>query len=500
MKSFNTTLILLLWLTSMEVLAQSNKEQFEFFFDQTFQYLEISNYTKALEAITKAEEISWLGSDTLNMIKTARIKGQLLRRMNRPLESLCVLEEMLVIGEKNKIKSDEHLKEYMNLLRGLSIIHTLQGNYSDALTYSLQCLSISELIGIDADICSNLNNTGLIYYKLSDPEKAIEYYTKALELSVATNNLSFLDRLYINLGLSYNSKKEYAIAEYLIKKGLKICNNHCSSESKMEAEFGLSHIYLNLELNELAELHANSSLQLAIQINDDRYHAENLLLLGRIALAKAEVSKANNFFLESKKIANDSIYFDILKEVYKYCYLLAILQEDLKKEAYFKGKYIDLKDSLFNGEIINNISKVSPAFNERGNLKIIDKQESIIKQQQLQTKLIAVISGLFLIIIILLYGNYRKKVKFEVILEERVKSRTAELEASRYELEQYTLEQKSFIQKSYTESKSVLATIQGIFNMATREVNDGLALQYFSKINEVTSRLEESSRILYSKL
>jgi tetratricopeptide (TPR) repeat protein len=411
-----------------------------------------------------------------------------------------VLEEVLPIGARNKIKNDEYLKEYMNLLRSISIIHTFQGNYSNALTYSLQCLSISELIGIDADICNNLNNTGIIYYKLSNPEKAIEYFTKALELSVATKNQSFLDRLYINLGLSYNSKKEYAIAEDLIKKGLALCNKQCTTESKMEAAFGLGQIYFNLKLNGAAEMSAQSSFQFAKAINESRYQAENLLLLGRIALAKSDAPVAESYLLESRKIAKDIKDFAILIEVYKHCYLLAIVQKDLEKEAYFKGRYIDLKDSVYNKDLIKNITKTTSAFDERGNLQTINRQENIIKQQRLQSILITIISGMFLFIIILLYSNYRKKVKFEVILEERIKIRTVELENSRYELEQYTLEQKNFIQKTYTENKSVLATIQGIFSMAKREVSDALALQYFSKISEATLQLEESSRVLYSKL
>jgi tetratricopeptide (TPR) repeat protein len=457
----------------------------------------MSNYTGALESITRAEEISWLRGDTLNMIKTARIKGQLLRRVNRTDKSLCVLEEVLPIGARNKIKNEEYLKEYMNLLRSISIIHTLQGNYSDALTYSLQCLSISELIGIDVDICSNLNNTGLIYYKLSNPEKAIEYYTKALELSVATKNQSFLDRLYINLGLSYNSKKEYAIAEGLIKKGLAICNNQCSTESKMEAAFGLGQIYFNLKMNDAAEMRARNSFQFAREINESRYQAENLLLLGRIALAKSDAPVAESYLLESRKIAKDIKDFAILIEVYKHCYLLAIVQKDLEKEAYFKGRYIDLKDSVYNMDLIKNITKTTSAFDERGNLQTINRQENIIKQQRLQSILIAIISGMFLFIIILLYSNYRKKVKFEVILEERIKFRTVELEKSRYELEYLNSVQSSKFQRIFNKYRAALNNIKGIYRLACLEASEPISLTYFNKINEITIKVMESDSDTY---
>jgi hypothetical protein len=52
MKILGTILILTFWLNSSHAKAQSNKpDQFEYFFDQTFEYIEMSNHTNALESI-----------------------------------------------------------------------------------------------------------------------------------------------------------------------------------------------------------------------------------------------------------------------------------------------------------------------------------------------------------------------------------------------------------------------------------------------------------------
>jgi hypothetical protein len=98
------------------------------------------------------------------------------------------------------------------------------------------------------------------------------------------------------------------------------------------------------------------------------------------------------------------------------------------------------------------------------------------------------------------FRNFKRKVKFEKILEQKVQNRTRELEASRYELERINAEQNSLILKTYAENRSILASTKGIYQAAVNDIKDPEALDYISKMNEITHRIEDSATVLSKRI
>jgi preprotein translocase subunit SecF len=135
---------------------------------------------------------------------------------------------------------------------------------------------------------------------------------------------------------------------------------------------------------------------------------------------------------------------------------------------------------------------------EKENALLLQKEINI--RQRVQTVLISLLAGLLLALIILLYRNYQRKVKFEQLLEQKVQNRTHELEASRYELERINAEQNSLILKTYADNRSILASAKGIYQAALSDITDPGALDYISKMNEVTHQIENSSAVLLKKI
>jgi tetratricopeptide (TPR) repeat protein len=488
---------------SLKALLPLNQgtKKYEILYKIAYEQFDVDNIEAeqfANEAHTLALELG----DSLFITKSGRILGQLIRRTNQPERAINQLQKILPIAQRNSFVVEEKL-----ILNALAITYTFIANYDIALEYHFKSLKLLEQAEDLKQLSITLNNIGLIYYKLADFEKALHFYSRSLKVKQDSHETFDLDILFGNIALCYNGMKNFEKAEEYVYKASKACVDKCSDNLLMQGQFCLGLISLNSKNYDNAKKHFQSALNYSRINHDLRYESEILLYLGKVDVATQKLNSAQNSMAKAVDIAKKAGNNEMLIQAYRELANLNLNRNNYKSAFLFQQEYVKLNDSIYNRGLIRNVANIQSRYEERSNLATIKENEKslalqseIIERQHLQTILVAIISGLFLFIIILLYINYRKKVKFEVILDARVKSRTAELEASRYELEQYTLQQKSFIQKTYTESKSVLATIQGIFSVATREVSDVLALQYFTKIKEATQQLEESSRILYTKL
>jgi hypothetical protein len=88
----------------------------------------------------------------------------------------------------------------------------------------------------------------------------------------------------------------------------------------------------------------------------------------------------------------------------------------------------------------------------------------------------------------------------ELILEQKVKSRTHELETSRHEQERINTAQNDLIKKAYAENRSILASTKGIYQAAVNDIKDPEAFEYIKKMNEITHRIEDSLTVLNKRI
>src|SRR5258705_10057565 len=124
--------------------------------------------------------------------------------LGRNEDAVGCLIEALGIARRNQ-KNDENLKGQLKfILNNAGLAYTYLGNYDKALDYHYQSLLIREEEGDKKSIRNALNNIGLVFYHLKDDDKAIQHYLRAVEISKELEDFTGQERLYINLGLSYN--------------------------------------------------------------------------------------------------------------------------------------------------------------------------------------------------------------------------------------------------------------------------------------------------------
>jgi len=453
----------------------------------------------------EAHQLAVKLGDSTRLVRMARMKGQMLRRLDRLQESIDILTEVLPIARRNNLRED-----YKKILNALAIVHTFQADYDKALEYNFQSLVVRQEEGNKAEISITLNNIGLVYFKLHNYEAALKYYEECLQLKKEGNITYDLDALYINMGLCYGKLHRYKEARESVEEAFRTCDGRCSETIRISGEYSLGISYFNLgDLTE-ADKHLNTSLELARRTGDKLYQGENLAVLAQIAADKNDNAAAEELLNETETLITELGYNELLMNLYLQFSHLYTKTQNFEQAAKYQSRYIHLKDSLVSEELVKSIAKIQTNFAERENIATIASKEEAIKQQRdlnAAVVVIAVLAGL--LILVLQFGNRNiKRVNAklseakEVIqkqnaeleiknrqLDNEVDKKTLDLARVNQSLKQVNDELDNFIYKTSHDIRGPLASLKGMCNVALMDVKDPVALDYLRKLDATAERL-----------
>ncbi|MEI9920037.1 MAG: CHAT domain-containing tetratricopeptide repeat protein [Bacteroidota bacterium] len=146
-------------------------------YSQTFdELIAAGDYTKA-EALIKTLDSGKWGSPKSKAVFLTNT-GVLYLNKGRQDLALDKLQEAYSIFQQN---NSEHTKEAANCLSWLSLTYNASGKYNQAESNGLIALQLrQELFGEQSeDVAASYNDLGLVYSQIN-PDKALEYYEKAL--------------------------------------------------------------------------------------------------------------------------------------------------------------------------------------------------------------------------------------------------------------------------------------------------------------------------------
>ncbi len=492
---------------SLRALTESKEglEKYEVLFELGFEYYLRGDIERALTEFQRAKAISYELGDSVRIVKSTRIEFQMLRRLGKEQDRLDELIAILPISRRLGLKDEE---EY--ILNSLAITYTLHANYDKALEYHFQNLVLREQVGNDRKISECLNNIGIVYFKLRNYPKALEYYNLALDHDNNLKDSDFRAVLLINIGLCYNQLSRFDEARGIIKKALEYCSPDCQAFTVLQGEFGLGVSYYAQGLLSESKKHFKNSYETAVASNDIRFQAENSIYLAHIYVRAGEYDSAVPALEKTEKFALENGYSELLIEAYKEYSNLYSLQKDYENASTYQNKYITLKDSIYGGELIDRIAKITTQFQERVNLQTIaDKEITIARQRELNIS-IAIIAVLLCALIFVLYRSIKVKrrvnaalsdakaiiedqnrqlMNSNVSLNQELKERNLELQRANDSLHRVNEELDNFIYKTSHDIRGPLASLKGMCNVALMDVKDPLALNYLQKLDITAEKL-----------
>lgn len=366
------------------------------------------------------------------------------------------------------IKDDEGLAYAFGSLANL---YRTMEDYKNSIDYTLKSFQIAEKINNDRLININLLHLGNLNLKLENFESAINYLNKGLDRAKKNKDIYQVALFNSNLAGIYKTKEEFHKSLDLSFEALNGYKTINYPEGIMGSFKTISDIYLEMRKFKEAIQYQDSALPFLSSVNPQL----QISYYNSVAYAFILTHNTNKALIALKQAENLSLKYNFLterKSIYKNYFDLYSITNDYKNALKYSILYNQLKDSLFDMDVKNDLTKkqVTYEFSKKIALdslknaeaqKIKDSelalQKENIKNEKLQKYILYVGIILILIFSIFIFNRFQVTNKQKIIIEKQKKE---------VELQKVIIEEKHH---EITDSINYAERIQRSF-LATREL------------------------------
>ena len=337
--------------------------------------------------------------------------------------------------------------------RVIGVANWARGSYDDGLSYLFEGLEQYRQLEDTLGEANCLMNVGLIYADRFDYDRALSFYFQALQLFETLKALGRTGTTYTKIASIYIDQGNLEAAGDFLRRALTIHTKRSFEYGKMEVFNRLGLMYGAQRQYDSALHHLTKSLKISQEINDVEGKTKTMLDLAKVYLERNQLKKAETNLLEALVHAKEIGSFKWLKEIYENLQIVNRRNGDLNKALTYYDQYIQVRDSIFNERIINNISQLETQLatvEQKRQIEAREKQIVILEQQTelQQIRILILIVAIIVIIVIglLIIKNrqiraHRREEKAQEVAEKA----NRELEHKNRELSSYTV---NFIQKN----------------------------------------------------
>lgn len=458
--------------------GKTDLERADIFYGLAHAYGEL-DYRLAATYCDRSFHFAELSGDSLRMVKAARIKGSIFRRLEEMDSSIRLGLEILPIASRN-----HYNEEVKKILRGLALAYTYKGNYDLGLKYNFELLRLIEQDHDSSERQFALNNIGLVYYKLEDHKKAIHYFLRAVDASALEGPER--TKMLLNISLSYSRQQDLLRAREYLQKSFGCSQSNELMIEKLHAR-GVFH-YFNEDLDS-AEADYLRSYLLAKRSNNERFQMVLAFELASTYFKRNQASQARRYLYEAALLVRKTPFKYEKLALYLQLSILSKTEGDQRKRVFHQKQFIDYYDSLYNRTMMNNLAKIEGEFQERSNKnriteqeQLLELQDQVIRRQRILNILVVVTAVLLIMLLYILYRSNNRKRFLNQLLDQKVKERTEMLKASCLMTKRMVDAHDAGVAKILKGVKQQMATLSGLCVIGLRERNGSLTERHLRRI------------------
>ncbi len=278
-------------------------------------------------------------------------KGFIYSRQNRYEEALHFFAQSMAIGRVEI--TDEYWHKNLN---EISIIYLTLGDYDIAYQYKLQLLNDYEIAQDTSKMTEVWYEIGSVFSYQENYRLALKHYETALDLAEGLKDSIFIYQALGAIGSVYGNLKQY---------DLSLDYNQCALEwaEALEYDGGIAYAifntgydYLNLKQNDKALNNLRRALDLMRQQGNQFGEASSLLGVGEVLSAMRQHGKAILFGEKALGLLEEISDQSQLRDTYQTLANIYFEANKSTKAFEYQRQYIALKDSLFNQEVLQQMS------------------------------------------------------------------------------------------------------------------------------------------------
>jgi signal transduction histidine kinase len=312
------------------------------------------------------------------------------------------------------------------------------GEFDESYYYFTQSYRVASAIRDSARMAIALLNVGSVLKELGQYENAVNHLELSQKIS-AKFRVNHGEAYYLDeMGDIYQKQNDFGKAEEFLLKSLKLTRAQKLNDLEPHTLSSLANVYYDKNDLERASLYYDTVFNLHAKTQNVFGQSESNLGKGKVLLKQGKFKEAlaliDKTFLAAQQINARTLEINCLA-------VLAGLYEqqgDYKKSLAYYKQYQSLQDSLFSQDMLDKLFQDQLRFatetkdNEITALsKARSAQDEEMKEQDLLTNILIVVSTLSAILLFTVYrsGSRRKRIN-ELLLEhqEDIKKRSIELE------------------------------------------------------------------------
>ncbi|MGC3945593.1 MAG: tetratricopeptide repeat protein [Chryseolinea sp.] len=431
------------------------------------------DFIEALRYSEKSIQCAIQHGDTLQMVKGIQLKAIAFRRLGEIDSSNNIIASVLPM-----VRRKMYYAELQDLLHGLAIGLLHKAQFDEALKHNFEALEIRRKHGSKSQIGSTLSNIGLVYYRLSDYDKALEYDLQALDIFHSTDiDRDYVANLVLNIALCHAFLGRFDESRRYIKDVVNGCEPDCSPQVIQHTSFCEGIIAFRQSHYADARRNFQMSYAISTELQDDRLALDNIVYLSRLYLSSGELSQSEHYLDLAEGLIRKGVPYS-MEQMMIYSELSSLFEKkgNYKKVAEYQRRQMALKDSIYDDQVTTRLMRiVAKHIEEEKNANIAAQNEklelnaAIISRQRIVAILAFTTVILFAGFIILLVQNIREKKRRNIDLEVRVKNRTKDLETIVNQSQRLYTEKKMWFDKIQMSVRNTGSTVIGLSSLASMD-------------------------------
>ncbi len=457
---------------------------------------------KTLHYARNAHALSWKMGDSLDIVHSGRMLSQL-------YESLNILDSQLILSKRilPVAKRNNFLEEQAIISGHLGLAFIYRAKYDLALENLFDALTTWEELKDTTETSNALTDIGIVYYKIKDNEKALQYYSRALNLKNKIAPTKNLESLLLNMSLCYSSQGNFEQSIKYINQVKQFClQKKCPTTTQLELEVAEGLYFFREDSLIQAEKKFLTGNQLAIAEQNTRLGLECDINLSKIYLKQNKIELATRYLEQAEKSGNTSGFDNELMQLYTQFADLYKKVNNYEMLVRYQDKYLQLRDSVSGEGVRNNLMHVQAEYLERENeakiksrTEMLALQDQVIERQKIVRLLIALVVVLFILIAFFLYKSNQNKKHANTLLSKKVEERTKELEISYRDLKVAMEQRDVALRKVTSEIRSSMVTVTGLCSLGIKDVSQKESIDYLEGIHKASQTLMTISSDLASE-